>query len=182
MIKPTQMTRVHWQNTNMLTSKSGYTDTTLTAAGFLADRSSHWHLNPPWQDNTRTGESVCTVCVCVCVCVFVCVCVRGDQHVKDAHAACLRAGGDLWRGLLGKIWGRLMDRPSAYWWAGLMLMAVMSHDACQQHGEDREPFNLLIPAGINSTAMLLETNMADIAWLKCNGLIFRTISSKRYWL
>lgn len=44
-----------------------------------------------------------------------------------------------------------------------MLMAVMSHNACQQHGEDREPFNLLIPSGIDDTVIPLETNMTDIA-------------------
>lgn len=43
-----------------------------------------------------------------------------------------------------------------------MLMAVMSHNACQQHREDREPFNLLIPSEINDTVMLLDANMTDI--------------------
>lgn len=43
-----------------------------------------------------------------------------------------------------------------------MLMTVMRYSACQQHGEDGEPFNLLMPSGINDTIMLLETNMTDI--------------------
>lgn len=47
-----------------------------------------------------------------------------------------------------------------------MLMAVMSRGACQQHREDGEPFNPLIPPGINNTVMLPETNLTDIAWLK----------------
>lgn len=73
--------------------------------------------------------------------------------------------------------GRLMDQPSAYWWASLMLMAVMTHSACQQQERTGEPFNPLIPSGINITVMPLEPNMTDIAWLKCNNLLFRTITT-----
>lgn len=43
-----------------------------------------------------------------------------------------------------------------------MLMTVMRYNACQQHGEDGEPFNLLMPSGINDTIMLLETNVTYI--------------------
>lgn len=60
-----------------------------------------------------------------------------------------------------------------------MLMAVMSHNACQQHREDGEPFNPLIPSGINDTIMLLETNMTDIVWLKHNNLIFGMITANQ---
>lgn len=149
-------------NTNMLTSSSGYIDTTLQQQHqqrTLTNRCSQWHLNLPCQGRW----------VCVCVCAWICVCVCGDRQIKGACAASFGAGRNLWRGPLGCISERLMDRPNAYWWASLMLMAVMSHNACQQHGEDREPFNLLIPSGIDDTVIPLETNMTDIAWLKCNN-------------
>lgn len=54
-------------------------------------------------------------------------------------------------------------------------MAIMSHTACQQHREGREPFNLLIPSGIDDTVMPLDTNMSEMAGLKCTNLILRMI-------
>lgn len=141
-------TRVHWQTLTCWQAEVVKLTQHLQQRQqrTLTNRGSQRHLNPPCQANTRAGECVCVV----------------TQQIKGAHAVALGAGRNLWRCPLGYIWGRLMDQPSAYWWASLMLIAVMSHNACQQHGEDREPFNLLIPSGINDTVMLLETNMTDI--------------------
>lgn len=61
-----------------------------------------------------------------------------------------------------------------------MLMTVMRYNACQQHGEDGEPFNLLMPSGINDTIMLLETNVTYITWCKCNKFIFRKITQTQW--
>lgn len=61
-----------------------------------------------------------------------------------------------------------------------MLMTVMRYNACQQHGEDGEPFNLLMPSGINDTIVLLETNVTDMTWCKCNKFIFRKITTTQW--
>lgn len=61
-----------------------------------------------------------------------------------------------------------------------MLMTVMRYNACQQHREDGEPFNLLMPSGINDTIMLLETNVTHITWCKCNKFIFRKITQTQW--
>lgn len=71
-------------NTNTLTSRSGYTDTTLRAAStknFNEERRA-----VTLESNTRAGA---------CVCVLVCVCVRGDRPIKGAREAVLGAGRDL---------------------------------------------------------------------------------------
>lgn len=96
---------------------------------------------------------------------------------REWPRSCSRSCQGDWRQVPQRsIWGRLMVQPNAYWCASLMLMTVMRYGACQQRGEDREPFNLLMPSVINGAIISMETNMTDIIWLNSNDLLFRIIS------
>lgn len=95
-------------NTNMLTSSSGYIDTTLQQQHqqrTLTNRCSQWHLNLPCQGRW--------VCVCVCVPEYVCVCAVTDRS---------RVPVQLLSELAGTYGGVPWAASQKDWWIGQMLI------------------------------------------------------------